>query len=332
MTEFDRIINSNDSIAALKNTTVMITGATGTVGSHLLDLLLYYNKNHGANISVICPVRNPAKIPEGLKSVDALKWVEFDLTKGLDINIDVDFVVHCAGPTRSAEMVERPVDTVNAIALGTENMLEYFRNHGGKGFLYLSSVEIYGENFDETKVLTEDAMGAVNPLSVRSSYPEAKRLAETLCVGYSAQYGLPVKIARLSQILGVGKGDNRLIAYLCDCASNKQQIVLKSDGKATKAYCYIADCISALITILVKGENTAYNVANDSMVLSVRELADFVSKKYIGKGVIIENKATAIYPKSSYLVMDTAKLRALGWKPIFGLDEAFDGLIGYKNR
>ncbi|MDE7464170.1 MAG: NAD(P)-dependent oxidoreductase, partial [Clostridiales bacterium] len=145
---------------------------------------------------------------------------------------------------------------------------------------------------------------------------------------YSVQYGLPVKIARLSQILGVGKGDNRLIAYLCDCARNKNQIVLKSDGKATKAYCYIADCASALITILVNGENTAYNIANESMVLSVRELADFVSKRYIGKDVVIENKQTAIYPKSSYLVMDSAKLRGLGWRPIFGLGEAFDGLVG----
>lgn len=328
MIEFDRIINSNADISALKNSTVMITGATGTVGSYLLDLLLYYNKKHGANISIVCPVRNPAKIPAELKSVDLLDWVEFDLTKELNIDRSVDYLVHCAGPTRSAEMVERPVDTVNAIALGTENMLEFFRKHGGKGFLYLSSVEIYGENFDETKVLTEDTMGAVNPLNVRSSYPEAKRLAETLCVAYSAQYGLPVKIARLSQILGVGKGDNRLIAYLCECARNKQQIVLKSDGKATKAYCYIADCISALITILVKGENTAYNIANEKMILSVRELADFVSSKYIGKSVIIENKATAIYPKSSYLVMDSAKLQGLGWKAVFGLDEALEGLIG----
>ncbi|MDE6029930.1 MAG: NAD(P)-dependent oxidoreductase [Clostridiales bacterium] len=328
MTEFDRIINSNADICALKNSTVMITGATGTVGSYLLDLLLYYNEKHGANIKIICPVRKLAKIHAERKSVDGLSWIEYDLTKALNIDCSVDYLVHCAGPTRSAEMVERPVDTVNAIALGTENMLEFFRKHGGKGFLYLSSVEIYGENFDETKVLTEDTMGAVNPLAVRSSYPEAKRLAETLCVAYSAQYGLPIKIARLSQILGVGKDDNRLIAYLCDCARNKQQIVLKSDGKATKAYCYIADCISALITILVKGENTAYNIANENMVLSVRELADFVSNKYIGKSIIIENKATTIYPKSSYLVMDCARLQGLGWRAVFGLDEAFDGLVG----
>lgn len=327
MTEFEKIINSNVCLEQLKNSTVMITGATGTVGEYLLELLLYYNVEHKANIDIFCPVRNLEKIPENRRSVAGLKWVVFDITKKIEIDCKPDYIVHCAGPTRSAEMVERPVDTINAIALGTENMLEFFRQKGGKGFLYLSSVEIYGENFDEDKVFSENTMGAVNPLAVRSSYPEAKRLAETLCVAYAAQYGLPVKIARLTQILGVGKGDNRLIAYLCDCAKNKRQIVLKSDGKATKAYCYIADCISALVYILIKGENTAYNVANSSMVLSVRELADFVSEKYIGKSVVIENRETSLYPKSSYLIMDTAKLRSLGWCPAFGLNEAFDGLI-----
>lgn len=327
MTEYQKIISQNKCIDSLKNSTVMITGATGTIGSYLLELLLYYNSENCSNIRIVCPVRNLSKIPEKLKAIKELKWVEFDITKEINIDCKVDYIVHCAGPTRSAEMVERPVDTINAIALGTENLLEYFRKIGGKGFLYLSSVEIYGENFDETKIFKEDTMGAVNPLAVRNSYPEAKRLAETLCVAYAAQYGLPVKIARLSQILGVGKGDNRLIAYLCDCARNKQQIVLKSDGKATKAYCYVADCVSALIYILVNGENTAYNIADEKMILSVRDLAEFVSKRYIGAPVIIENKQTTMYPKSSYLVLNSDKLRRLGWQPIFGLDEALDGLI-----
>ena len=327
MTEFEKIINSNDCISELKGSTIMITGATGTVGSYLLEFLLYCNAEHEACIDIVCPVRNLARVPENRKSINRLKWVEFDITKGINIDFKPDYIVHCAGPTKSSEMVERPVDTVNAIALGTGNMLEYFRKNGGKGFVYLSSVEIYGENFDPDKILYEDTMGAVNPLALRSSYPEAKRLAETLCVSYAAQYALPVKIARLSQILGVGKGDNRIMAYLCDCAKNKRQIVLKSDGKATKAYCYIADCISALIYILVKGENTAYNVANSSLVYSVRNLADFVSERYIGSKVIVENKESYIYPKSSYLVMDTAKLQGLGWAPIFGLEEAFECLL-----
>lgn len=327
--EFQKIIDSNKSICGLKNTTVMITGATGTIGSYMLSLLCYYNGNYNADIKLICPVRDPKKVIG--KYSDSVIWTKYDLKDEFDFDFDVDYLIHCAGPTRSADMVQKPIETINAIFYGTQRLLEYFKKHGGKGFLYLSSVEIYGENFDPEKIFSENTVGAVDTLKVRSSYPEAKRLAENLCVAYASQYNLPIKIARLSQILGVGDGDNRLIAYLCGCAKNKEPVILKSDGKATKAYCCIADCVSAMIYILVKGENTAYNVADEKLILPVRDLAEFVSGKYIGKDVIIENKETTIYPQSSYLVMSAAKLRGLGWHPNVGLEEAFDSLI-YKDE
>lgn len=324
--EFDKIIDTADCIEQLNDSTVTITGATGTIGSYLVRLLLHYNAASGANVKIVCPVRDPEKAAKRFGAGN-IRFVKYSLNEDFSFDFDTDYVIHCAGPTRSAEMVQKPVDTIDAIYGGTRRMLDYFKAHGRKGFLYVSSVEIYGENFDENKIFAEDTMGAVDPLKVRSSYPEAKRLAETLCVSYASQYGLPVKIARLTQILGVGEGDNRLIAYLCDCAKNRQRIVLKSDGKATKAYCYIADCASALINILIKGENTAYNVANEDLALSVYGLAKFVAEKYIDGQVTVENKDSAIYPKSSYLILDAHKLRALGWTPAYGLDAAFEGLL-----
>ena len=327
MTEFKRIIAETVCIEQLKNNTIMITGATGTIGSYLLELLSYYNAECNAGIQIICPVRRLSEKSNALRFLDSVKWIEYDFTKELTLNCHVDYLIHCAGPTRSKEMIERPVDTIGAIVLGTENMLKFFRKNGRKSFLYLSTVEIYGENFNTEKKFYEDTLGAVNTLDIRSSYPEAKRLAETLCMAYASQYGLPIKISRLSQILGVGKNDNRLIAYLCDCARNKKQIVLKSDGKAIKAYCYVADCVSALIYILVNGDNTAYNVADTNLILSVRAIAEFVSKRYIGEDVLIENTQTKMYPKSSSLIMNTDKLCKLGWHPMFKIEEAFDALI-----
>lgn len=330
--EFDKIIESNDCFAKLKNTTVLLTGATGTVGSYILRLLLHYNGKDNAGITLVCPVRSKKRIPDDIAGNCDVMWIEYDFKSEFDYAGDVDYVIHCAGPTRSADMVNSPVDTVNAIAWGTQRLLEFFKEHGRKGFLYVSSVEIYGENFDESKILYEDTMGLVDPLAVRSSYPEAKRLTETLCTAYAHQYNMPVKIARLSQVLGLGNGDNRLIAYLCNCAKTKQPIVLKSDGKATKAYCYIADCASAMIRILVDGECTAYNVANKNMIMSVLDLAKYISAKYLDGNVTVENKDTGLYPKSSFLVMNADKLCALGWQPVFGLDDAFDMLINGGER
>lgn len=325
--EFDKVIENTDSIKKLNNTTVLITGATGTIGSYLVRLLSHYDKVYGAGVKCVCPVRNLNRVPKDIADDKNVEWIEYDFKSEFDYAGDVDYVIHLAGPTRSADMVNSPVDTIDAIVFGTRRLLDYFKLHGKKGFLYVSSVEIYGENFDETKILCEDSMGAVDPLAVRSSYPEAKRLTETLCTAYAHQYSMPVKIARLSQILGVGNGDNRLIAYLCDCARTGKHISLKSDGKATKAYCYIGDCVSALIRILADGESTAYNVADENMTLSVLELAKFISAKYSDGNVTVENKNTGLYPKSSYLVMSADKLSALGWKPAFGLGEAIEALV-----
>ena len=193
MTEFKRIIAETVCIEQLKNNTIMITGATGTIGSYLLELLLYYNAECNAGIQIICPVRRLPEKSNALRFLDSVKWIEYDFTKELTLNCHVDYLIHCAGPTRSKEMIERPVDTIGAIVLGTENMLKFFRKNGRKSFLYLSTVEIYGENFNTEKKFYEDTLGAVNTLDIRSSYPEAKRLAETLCMAYASQYGLPIK-------------------------------------------------------------------------------------------------------------------------------------------
>lgn len=325
--EFERIIKSNTCMPILKSASIMITGATGTIGYYLVSLLMYYNDAYNANIKLYCPVRNIQKAKKMYGNAKNLFFVEYELNQACTFDFEVDYVIHCAGPTRSSYMVQYPVDTINAVYGGTEKLLHFFKNNGRKGFLYVSSVEIYGENYDADKILTEETVGAVDTLKVRSSYPEAKRLAENLCVAYANQYGLPIKIVRLTQILGKSDGDNRLIAYLCDCAKNKQNIVLKSDGKAIKAYCYIADCVSAMLYALVKGENIAYNVANEEMALSVYQLAKYVSQKYLDGSVTIENSDSKIYPKSSVLVMDSKKLRDLGWRPEFGLEESLELLI-----
>lgn len=323
----DKVIRANKVIDKLNNSRILITGATGTIGAALVEFLCRYNDCFDGSVSMVCPVRNMSRVPIGFDKRRDVKWLEYNPNREVDFDFSVDYAIHCAGPTRSKFMVENPVDTIDAIFGGTKRLLDYFKNNGNKRFLYLSSVEVYGDNNDDNKIFYEDTMGCVDQLALRSSYPESKRLAENLCIAYAGQYGLQTSIARLSQILGVGNGDNRLIAYFCECARNKTQIVLKSDGKATKAYCSIADCVSALLYVLAEGENTAYNVSNSSMVYSVLELAEYVSKRYIGKEVVIENKNDRVFPKSSRLILDSTKLQRLGWEPQIGIDEAFDMLL-----
>ncbi len=323
--EFELIISTNKDLEKLNNSKILLTGATGTIGSYLLEFLLYYNKRCNAGIKILCPIRNKLKFHIERCDINTVEAVPYSSIS--ELQDKVDYVIHCAGPTRSADFINYPVDTISAIFTDTQILLDYFKSHGEKAFLYLSSIEIYGDNSDIKKVFSENSLGQLDNLRIRSCYPESKRLAENLCMAYAKQFDLNIKIVRLSQILGRSKGDNRLIAYLCESAINKEPIHLKSDGKSVKSYCYIMDCISAMLTVLVRGQATAYNVANEKIVASVLELSEYINKKYIGKEVIVENKKDEKYPESSFLVMNTDKLKALGWKAHVGMEDAFDKLI-----
>lgn len=322
--EFDSIAESNACVQALRGTTILISGVTGTIGSYLFEFLQYYNSKFSAGIKIVCPIRDITKIRTEWKCCRNVTWYNYYDLHFADKT--VDYFVHCASPTKSNIFIEQPVETIDAICSGTKRMLDAFRCCDGRGFLYVSSVEVYGDNHT-MNLIDETNCGSADSLKIRNCYPIAKRMAENLCMSYASEYGLPIKIARLSQIIGVGASDNRLMAYLCRSAIDKSQIVLHSDGKTTKSYCYIMDCISAMIYILVKGESTAYNVSNPDAVASVYDLAKFVSNKYIGLPVVLENKALDMYPISSCLILDSKKLSKLGWAPKVGIEEAFNRLI-----
>ena len=131
--------------------------------------------------------------------------------------------------------------------------------------VYLSSLEVYGVPQTEDGTVTETDYGYIDPLSVRSSYSEGKRMVECLCASYAKEYQVPVKVARLSQTFGAGVEyhDGRVFAEFARCAVEKRNIILHTAGNTLRTYCYTKDAVAALLTILVKGEvGSAYNVTN----------------------------------------------------------------------
>ncbi len=319
---------SND----LANASIVVTGATGLIGSSLIYGLIALKKN----VKIIAPVRNLDKAKEKF-SPDQLKNIQLivcDLVKfDYDSLGDVDYIVHCAAPTSSKFFVDRPVETFSIIYEGTKVLLDYATRHKVKGFAYLSSLEVYGEIIDDSKVVDEGEQGYLDPLSVRSSYPMAKRAVENFCCLYAAQYGVPVKIVRLTQTTGAGiaMDDNRVIAQFARFAANGQDIVLHTSGESARPYCYTMDCISAILYVLLCGKTgEAYNVANESTYISARGMAEYLQKNFNSsicvKFEINENMG---YAPASKLRLSSAKLRSLGWKPRYGLREIFERLIEY---
>ena len=241
----------------------------------------------------------------------------------------VDLIVHGASLTSTRDYVRRPVETIRTTLQGTERVLEIAREQDVDSVAYLSSIEVYGAP-DGSRRTTESEFAGFDPMVVRSSYPESKRMAEALCTGYAAEFGVPAKALRLTLTFGPGvdRDDERVFAAFARSALSGQDIVLHTAGETERSYLYTADAVTAILTVLLGGENgQAYNVANEDTYCSIRAMADLVARTGgpapVAVRIEAEDGQGRAYPPTLKMDLDTAKLQALGWRPTVGLEEMY---------
>lgn len=314
----------------LKGKTVLVTGATGLIGVSLVRALLAIG-----DIKVIELVRNAEKAKSiyGDKIGQFLKLHVADVVDKIKIEEAVDYIFHCASVTASKVMIEKPVETLLTSVEGTKNILNLAWEKRCASVVYVSSMEVYGA-FDESREVGEETLGYIDPLKVRSNYPESKRLCENLCVAYCSEFGVPVKIARLAQTFGAGilPGENRVFAQFARSAIKGEDIVLHTKGLSEGNYCYTRDCVTGLLTILLKGNDAAaYNVSNPAAHTTIVEMAVLVAEKIAGGKIkvvfdIPQDNAFG-YAADTKMKLNSDKLQALGWKPEVGLEEAYQRMI-----
>ena len=307
---------------------IMITGATGLIGSTLVRCLLALDNG----VTITLPVRNRAKAAAmydadtSRLNIVACNLLEYCIT----LDDDFDYIIHCASPTAGKYMNEQPVETYELAVETTRALLQYARKHTIKGMVYVSSLEYYGQNFDDL-IITEDFQGYVDTTSARSSYPMGKRAAEYLCAAYALEYDIPAKVARLTQTFGAGiaADDNRVFAQFARSVINGEDIVLHTTGESAKPYCYTTDCISAILYILLKGEKgESYNVANQDTYISIKDMAEFLRDNFNPKiDIRVEIHSEMGYAPVTKLHLSSEKLMALGWKPRYDLKEMYSNLI-----
>ena len=247
-----------------------------------------------------------------------------------EIEEDIDYVIHGANPTSSRYFIEHPVETLHTAVYGTDNLLRLAGEKKVKSFVYLSTMETYGTPEKGIRI-TEDNCGQFDTTVIRNCYPLGKQFGENLCCSYFAEYHVPVKIARLTQTFGPGVNyhDGRVFAEFARCAIEHRNIVLKTRGETERAYLYTEDAVSAILTILLNGDNgQAYTVANEETYCSIYEMASLVAGRY---GIQVEIREQDVlsqgYANTLYMDLDTTKLQKLGWKPRVGLEEMFDRMI-----
>lgn len=318
----------------LDGKTVFITGSTGLIGSQLVRALLEADRLYGTDIHVAAFLRNEQKaraLFEDLLPCDALEFVVGDLSAPIVYDRPVDYVIHGASATGSKFFVENPVETIQIALYGTDNLLQFARDKQVDGMVYLSSLEVYGVPDGSKETISEADYGYIDPLSVRSSYSEGKRMVECLCASYASEYGVPVKVARLSQTFGAGVeyDDGRVFAEFARCLIERKDIVLHTDGSTVRSYCYTADAVCALYTILLNGvDGEAYNVTNMDTACSIREMAELVAGLEPDAGVNVrievpEDLGSFGYNPQMVIRLDASRLQAIGYKPSVGMEEMF---------
>ncbi len=319
--------------------TVLITGANGFLPTYLVETFLYLNeRRQGEPVKLLCLVRNGAKARQHFSEYlrrPELEFIVQDVSEPIIWEGPMDFIIHAASQASPKYFGIDPAGTLKANVLGTYHLLELARAKEVEGVLFFSSGEVYGEVSETQIPTTESDYGYVDPVNVRSCYAEGKRVGETMCVAWHEQYEVPTKIVRPFHTYGPGMNlkDGRVFADFVSDVIHKRDIVLKSQGTAVRAFCYLADATAGFLTVLLKGENgQAYNISNDKGVTSVSALANILASLFpefkirvvpqdrvAEKGYLV-SKISRHYPS-------ILKASQLGWEPVFSIEEGFHRTI-----
>ncbi len=319
-------------LISIKDGNVLVTGASGLIGSCIVDLLLLSNE-HGRKFCVYAMGRSLDKLKKRFAAFDqseSLHFIEQDVCTPFSEDISFDYIVHGASNADPKSYALYPVKTMLTIINGTQNVLEYCKKHCETKALILSTFEVYGNT--EKDVYKESDYGVVDLNQLRSCYPESKRCAELMTRCYETEYGINVVIGRLCSIYGptMTKNDSKAHAQFIKNALMGEDIVLKSKGEPIRTYCYVIDAVTGLLCVLDKGQKgEAYNISNDKSIASIAEVAQTVAT-IAGKQVIfrlpddIEKKG---FSKPQNCILDNSKLINLGWRGNYTLEKGLNDTI-----
>jgi nucleoside-diphosphate-sugar epimerase len=315
----------------LNNKAVLITGATGTIGSFIVDMLLWYNHSCSGNIRIYAAGRSLERLKArfGELEPDGISYVVHDLFSPFEFNENADYIIHAAGNAYPASFCNDATGTILGNVYGTYNLLKYGYEHGTKRMLLISSGEVYG-NIGKEAVETDNLN--IGILGKRYAYPSSKQTAEVLCNSFYEQYGMETVVVRACHTLGpvFSQNDNRAHVQFFKQALKGEDIVLNSKGLNERSYIYIADCASAILTVLLNGKSgDTYNISVSDMYIRIRDLAEIIAKLASTSVVYKEPSLNELGERSHIMrqVLCSKKLEGLGWNGNFTIEEGVGHIL-----
>jgi dTDP-glucose 4,6-dehydratase/UDP-glucuronate decarboxylase len=337
--DLDAILGaSGGALEKLAGTTVLVAGGAGFLPSYLVDALALANERSGLTPSrIVCIDNFKTGVPERLAHLEGRKdvsFVEHDVTDELP-GLEADYIIHAASIASPTWYRKFPLETIDVNVSGTRRLLELARRTRARGFVYLSSSEIYGDPSADRIPTSEDYRGYVSSLGPRAPYDESKRLAETLCMTYFRSFDVPVTIVRPFNVYGprLRLDDARIVPDLVSDALAGRPLTLHGDGESRRSFCYVSDAAAAILGVLAAGApGEAYNVGNDEEV-SIGELAglvDELSSDRLGVRLVRSPDADYLIDDPRRRCPDLTKIKAtIGWTPRVPLREGMDRTLRF---
>ncbi|MFP1647972.1 NAD-dependent epimerase/dehydratase family protein [Enterococcus mundtii] len=330
-----KVINNNKKLKSLDGKSLLMIGASGMIGSFLVDTLMLANNQLKINIKVYAMGRNRNKLEKRFQSYlndSNFEIIEGDVTQPFPSSVKADYVIHGASNTHPKAYATDPIGTIMTNLAGTEQVLKHAVATKTTRVLFLSTVEIYGENRGDVEKFTEDYCGYIDCNTLRAGYPEGKRVSESLCQAYIAKHHLDIVIPRLCRVFGPTMllSDTKASSQFILNAVRQEDIVLKSEGNQYFSYIYVADAVSAILHLLLHGESgEAYNISDKKFDLYLKDLAKKLAE-ISGKNLKfqlpdeIESKG---FSKANTAILDNEKIKTCGWSTVFTLDEALNHTV-----
>lgn len=323
---------------ALYGRRVLVTGASGFLGSYLVEVLAYLNEAHPEQppIQILALARSQEKLTARFSHLHGAAFfhpIIQDIAEPWSAKVSVDYIVHAASLASPKHYLASPVDTIRANVQGTTQLLELARENRAR-LLFLSSGAVYGEALGDSDEIGEQDYGPLDPLDARSCYGESKRMGEATCLAYWREYAVPAVIARVSHTYGPGidLNDGRVVSDVVTSVLRGENIQLHGDGLASRPFCYVSDMVAGLLLLLLRGQpGEAYNIGATEE-LTVRALAELVIQ--VGgtpELKVVCNTAPGAYGQaarsSGHFNVD--KVQALGWRRAVTPEQGFANTLAY---
>jgi len=303
--------------------TVLVTGAAGFLGSHLVDRLLRDGHHVVGMDNLVTGTR--ANL-EHLDEDSRFRLVSHNVSTYIAFHDPLDGVLHFASPASPVDYLDLPIQTLKVGSLGTHNSLGLALARHAR-FLLASTSEVYGDPLEHPQ--RETYWGNVNPIGPRGVYDEAKRFAEAMTMAYHRYHGLDTRIVRIFNTYGprMRPKDGRVVSNFIVQALHGDPLTVYGDGSQTRSFCYVDDLIEGIVRLYDRGGHEPTNVGNPGE-FTVLELAELVLKLTGSRSTIVHKPLPTDDPRQR--CPDITKARAeLGWEPAIPLEEGLRRTIPY---